>query len=137
MTETATQDAENNFVTENKAVTDRDGRGRFLTGNNGGGRPKGSRNKLGEAFIQDAYAEWQISGPAALERMAQNDPSAFCRLIGGMLPQEVDATLSVDVDLLIEARTFAENFRLARQYIGADDEPPTIELKAEEPDGDV
>ena len=30
---------------------ERDGQGRFLTGNSGGGRPKGSRNKLTERFM--------------------------------------------------------------------------------------
>jgi hypothetical protein len=33
-----------------------------LAGNNGGGRQKGSRNKLGEAFIADVYAKWQARG---------------------------------------------------------------------------
>ena len=52
----------------------RDCNGRFLTGNSGGGRPKGSRNKLGVKFIEGAYAEWQKSGPAALKTMAETDP---------------------------------------------------------------
>lgn len=38
-------------------MSDRDPEtGLFLTGNNDGGRPKGSRNKLGEAFLPDVYA---------------------------------------------------------------------------------
>jgi len=33
---------------------------RFLPGNNASrGRPKGSRNKLGEAFLQDMQEAWQ------------------------------------------------------------------------------
>jgi hypothetical protein len=39
-----------------------DEKGRFLTGNSGGGRPKGSRNQLGEAFVADLYADRQM-GP--------------------------------------------------------------------------
>ena len=36
-----------------------DEKGRFVPGNNGGaGRPKGSRNLLGEAFIADLYEHW-------------------------------------------------------------------------------
>jgi hypothetical protein len=124
------------MTTSNKTETRDPTSGRFLTGNNGGGRPKGSRNKLGEQFIQDVYNEWQRSGADALARMSKNDPSAFVRVVANILPTKVESTLSLDVDLLIEARTFAENFRAARAYIGADVlEPPMIELKAEEPDG--
>lgn len=37
--------------------------GRFLTGNGGGGRPKGSRNKLGEQFLEalaQDFAEYAV-----------------------------------------------------------------------------
>jgi hypothetical protein len=41
------------------SMTARDEKGRFLTGNNGGGRPKGSRSKLGEEFIQALQVCWK------------------------------------------------------------------------------
>lgn len=63
--------------------------GRFVTGNIGGGRRKGSRNKLGEQFIDDVYAEWQEHGPATLQRMRAEDPGAFVRVVAGILPKEV------------------------------------------------
>ncbi|MGA7681839.1 MAG: hypothetical protein WCA54_16850 [Pseudolabrys sp.] len=103
----------------------RDCNGRFLTGNSGGGRPKGSRNKLGEKFIEDAYAEWQKSGPAALKTMAETDPGRFVRVIAGILPAKLDVT--VEHELFAAAATFAEAFRIARRYVGAEE---TIELKA-------
>ena len=83
----------------------RDRNGRFLTGNNGGGRPKGSRNKLGEKFIEDAYAEWQKSGPAALKTMAETDPGGFVRMIAGILPAKLDVT--IEHELFAAASTFA------------------------------
>jgi hypothetical protein len=47
-------------VSQNKALEGRDANtGRFVSGNNGGGRPKGSRNKLTTEFIDDLYAKWQ------------------------------------------------------------------------------
>lgn len=64
--------------------------GRFLPDNNGGpGRPKGSRNKLGEAFIQDVYAKWQESGSDAITKMIEQDPGAFVRVVAGILPKEL------------------------------------------------
>jgi hypothetical protein len=107
----------------------RDRNGRFLTGNSGGGRPKGSRNKLGEKFIEDAYAEWQKSGPAALKTMAETDPGGFVRVIAGILPAKLDVT--IEHELFAAASTFAEAFRIARQHIGADE---TLQLKAIEHD---
>lgn len=103
----------------------RDERGRFLTGNNGGGRPKGSRNRLGEKFIEDAFAEWQKSGPAALKTMAETDPGGFVRVIAGILPAKLDVT--IESELFAAASTFAEAFRIARQHIGAEE---TLQLKA-------
>jgi hypothetical protein len=44
-----------------------------------GGRLKGSRNVISEAFLKDLAAEWQESGAAALKVMAKEDPSNFVR----------------------------------------------------------
>ena len=55
----------------------------------------------------------------------------FVRVVAGILPKEIDATLSVDVDLFAECRSFAQAYELARDVIGADDEPLLIEAEAE------
>ena len=74
-------------MTENNRNTmnDRDQMAAFLAGNNGGGRKKGSRNKLAEQFI-DPHDEWQKNGRNALKRVAEDEPAiyygslqAFCR----------------------------------------------------------
>jgi ribosomal protein L32E len=65
--------------------------GRFVSGHNGGpGRPKGSRNKLGEKFIADAYADWQKHGLETLRRMRETDPSGYVRVIAGILPDKLE-----------------------------------------------
>ena len=106
--------------------------GRFLTGNNGGGRPKGSRNKLGTAFIDDLYSEWQRSGQAALKRMAKDDPAQFVKVVAGILPRELDTTIAiVDSELLIQSKNFLAAYRDCRDVIGADN-PQLIEGSAED-----
>jgi hypothetical protein len=114
----------------NKLETDRDERtGRFLTGNGGGGRPKGSRNRLGEAFIEDLYSEWRNSGASALKRMAADEPGQFVKVVAQILPREIDASLTVEhVELFNSARDYAAAFRVALAHIGSDFEDDTPEL---------
>jgi hypothetical protein len=57
-----------------------------------GGRRKGSRNKISEAFLKDLAAEWEISGPAALKVMAKEDPSGFVKVTAALLPKEFEIT---------------------------------------------
>jgi hypothetical protein len=120
---------------QNNSETQTNGRdpetGRFLTGNNGGGRPKGSRNKLGEQFLADLHAEWKKSGPAALKAMAENDPSGFVRVVANILPRELDFALTTESELFRDCTDFLAAYRLARQHIGAEDNPPMIDLTPE------
>src|SRR5215813_10396014 len=92
----------------------RDEGGRFVMGHNGRpGRPKGSRNKLAEAFIDEAYASWQKHGAVAFDRMATESPAKYCALMANLIPQhfkvEHDHTLTLNEDelraKLLEIRT--------------------------------
>jgi hypothetical protein len=63
-----------------------------------GGRIKGSRNKISEAFLKDLAAEWEVSGPAALKIMSKEDPSGFVKVTAALLPKE----LTIDDNRLAE-----------------------------------
>ena len=76
----------------NGQYIDRDECGRFLTGNKGGGRPKGARNKLGEQFIEAVYTDWCEHGPAALARVREANPAAYVRMIATLVPHQVELT---------------------------------------------
>lgn len=52
------------------------------------GRPKGSRNKLGEAFVADFLKEWEENGSAALRACRVEDPAKFCSIAASLLPKE-------------------------------------------------
>jgi hypothetical protein len=109
------------------ATNGRDARGHFLPGNAASpGRPKGSRNRLAERFLEDIYRKWKKHGADVLERVIHDDPTAFAKIVAHILPRELDTTLNMNVSLFAEARSFAEAFRMARDYIGAD-EPALIE----------
>jgi hypothetical protein len=55
-----------------------------------GGRIKGSRNLISEAFLKDLAAEWQESGPHALKVMAKTDCSGFVKVVAALLPKEFE-----------------------------------------------
>ena len=61
---------------------------------NPNGRPKGSRNKLGEVFIQDMYEAWQTSGVDVLARVMRDEPAAFLRSMVAILPRELDVNVN-------------------------------------------
>jgi hypothetical protein len=103
--------------------------GRFIAGNSGnGGRPKGSRNKLGEAFIADLFSEWETSGVASLRRVSAMDPVAFVKVVASVIPAKLDATLNVEFSA---AESFIEAFRLARRHVADADDPLLLDLQAE------
>lgn len=57
---------------------------------NPNGRPKGSRNKLGEAFVAALHDDFQASGKEAIERVRTEDPAAYLRVIASILPKQVE-----------------------------------------------
>lgn len=72
----------------------RDSKGKFLPGNKAGGRPKGSRNKLGEKFLEDLHGHWEKNGKVALDMCLEDNPSAYVKVVASILPKE----LNVKVD---------------------------------------
>jgi hypothetical protein len=57
---------------------------------NPAGRPKGSRNKLGEAFIQDLYADWQENGVETIRQVRAEKPDAYLKVVASILPQKLE-----------------------------------------------
>jgi hypothetical protein len=66
------------------------GNTRFKPGQfgNPAGRPKGSRNRLSEAFLTDFCEVWELHGPTALRKVALKDPATFVRAAVALLPKQ-------------------------------------------------
>lgn len=56
---------------------------------NPAGRPKGSRNKLGEAFLADFYDDWMEHGRAAIATVREERPQDYLKAAVSILPREV------------------------------------------------
>lgn len=106
-------------MSDTAIVTGRDAKnGRFVAGNSGnGGRRPGARSRLGEQFLCDLRDAWNERGAEALRQCAIDDPSAFCKIVAGLLPKTIDINATVDVV------GFANNFRQALAMLGNEPVP--------------
>lgn len=73
-----------------------------------GGRKPGARNKLKEAFLEAALKDFDQHGIGAIERLREEDPVAYVRMIVGLIPKEVNgiddgSRLPVPAVLVIKA----------------------------------
>jgi hypothetical protein len=53
------------------------------------GRPLGSKHRLAESFIRALAESFQQYGPETLERVRQDDPATYLRLVAYLLPKEI------------------------------------------------
>jgi len=74
--------------------------GTFAPGISGNprGKPKGSRTKLGEAFISDLQADWIANGADVITKVRAERPADYLKVVASILPKE----LNVRVDPLEE-----------------------------------
>ena len=68
----------------------KDEKGRFLSGNIGGGRPKGARAKLGEAFIEALRDDFEQHGVAAIQMVRAEKPDQYLKVIASLMPKDVN-----------------------------------------------
>src|SRR5262249_7991834 len=97
---------------------------RFKPGQSGNpaGRKKGSRNRLGEAFVAALAEDFEENGIATIKLVRQRDPTAYIKVIKDVLPREVmlrafTANVSIDVNQIAEAHGKLEAYRFARNMI--------------------
>lgn len=59
---------------------------------NPAGKPKGSKHKLGEAFVADLHAHWLANGVAALDKCFEDDAVQYCKIVASVIPKEIALT---------------------------------------------
>lgn len=69
----------------------RDEAGRFIVPPVSPGRPKGARSKLGEAFLEAMYADFQQHGVVAIETVRTEKPDQYLKVVASILPKEIEA----------------------------------------------
>lgn len=58
------------------------------------GRPKGSRNKLGEAFIAAMHEDFEANGVKAIETVRDEKPDQYLKVIASILPRELNVNVN-------------------------------------------
>ena len=61
---------------------------------NPAGRPKGSRNKLGEEFVAEVYADWLQHGASVIKTVWETRPEVYVKVVASLLPREVHAEVT-------------------------------------------
>ena len=104
----------------------------FAPGNPG--RPKGSRNKLGEAFITALHADFQAHGVEVIETVRIERPHEYLKVVASLLPKQVeiketafDGLSDADLAALVAAASSALGL-VDRGTDGADDPPQSKSL---------
>ena len=63
---------------------------------NPAGRPKGARHKLGEAFIEALHDDFNLHGIAAVEKVREEKPDQYLKVIASLMPKELTLNLGDD-----------------------------------------
>ena len=65
------------------------------------GRPKGSRNKLSEAFLAAMYADWESNGEAVIQTVRRDRPEVYLKIVASLLPAHLNVKAS-EIDELTD-----------------------------------
>ena len=97
---------------------------RFLPRNSGlPGRPKGARNKLAEAMIDDLYRDWTEHGIRAIRECRETRPADYLKIVAMIVSKAEDLSLDSEMrDAAIEAY-IEERRQKALKIIAKMDEP--------------
>jgi hypothetical protein len=106
------------ITTKNDHGDHRDGRGRFQTGNIGGGRPKGSRNRHSEFFLAAFADDFAKHGAAVIAMVREEQPATYLRIACDLLPKT--AEIDIDVNVLGDVTNAIQAFRVAADLLGVD-----------------
>lgn len=89
---------------------------------NPAGRPKGSRNKLGEAFLEKLLEDFEAEGTAAIVKCRTEKPDAYLKVIASILPKELKITNESDLsdEQLVERIRQLDS--VIRPFLGAEGE---------------
>jgi len=89
---------------------------------NPAGRPKGSRNKLAEAFITDMQADWEQNGVSVIAAVREEKPDVYLKVVASILPRDLNVNINpleeADDDELVKRLRDLES--IIRPFLGSE-----------------
>lgn len=83
---------------------------------NPAGRQKGSRNKLGEAFLEDMLTDWGQHGKAVIEAVRADKPDQYLKVVASILPRELNVKVG-DLDELTDDQLHRQYAAIAKALV--------------------
>lgn len=68
--------------------------GHRFDGKPGPGRPKGSRNKLGEDFITALAEDFEANGVAVIQAVRDKKPEVYLKVVADLLPKDLNLNVN-------------------------------------------
>jgi hypothetical protein len=97
---------------------------RFLPGNSGlPGRPKGARNKLAEAMIEDLYQDWKAHGIQAIRECRETRPADYLKIVAMIVSKAEDLSLDSEIRDAAVEQIIEERRQQALKMIAKMEEP--------------
>lgn len=93
---------------------------------NPAGRPKGSRAKLDQAFVDALYEDFKTGGVEAIRACREDKPDVYLNVIAKVIPKQVDVTADESLADLAHGLQAVASFleQVAAEASGADHAGP-------------
>jgi hypothetical protein len=89
------------------------------------GRPKGTRDAINKAFIDDVAQDWREHGLEALQRAREERPAEYVRMVASLLPKE--AAMRVDVHTKVDEAFYEALKAMGKHHKIIDGEAKKVE----------
>jgi hypothetical protein len=102
------------------------------------GRPRGSRNRLGEDFVRSLADDFERHGVEAIKAVRERRPDHYLKVIASLLPRGVELDVMVDArpELKLELAQFISDYKLVKSTMAKIGVSPTVIDAIVEDDGD-
>lgn len=75
---------------------------------NPAGRPRGSRNRLSDAFLSSLADDFEAKGSDVLVAVRESDPAAYLRVAASVLPKQSQIEMASDLSMLTDDQLKAQ-----------------------------
>ena len=89
----------------------------FKPGHSGGGRKKGAKNKLSEAFLKALSDDFDENGAAAIKSMRVEKPNEYVKVIASLVPKDFNLNLT-DSEEMTDDEARSRIVEITRQLEG-------------------